>query len=73
MEVRSFGFNIAFNARPLRQAVREHIKDLERCMVGIAESNFAAEFDATRKEIGVAAKDLSDALIRDEGVPKIGE
>lgn len=52
----------AFDLRPLRKVVLEHVADLRRCVSTIDESEFAAGFKATRDEIEKASNELEEAV-----------
>lgn len=68
IEVQRFGRGIFLNLRPLRESVRKHVEDLERCAVFIRDHAFTSDFEATASEIELAASELTEALKKDEGI-----
>jgi hypothetical protein len=68
IEARKLGSGAYFNLRPLRDAVREHIKDLRECVKTFDESAFAENFAGTRNSMQEAANELTEALRADEGM-----
>ncbi len=70
LQSRKIGDGYAFNHRPLRNAVNDHIQDLERCVKVFTESEHADAFHKTSMEMRKAADELRTALNADLGIPK---
>lgn len=56
----------AFDLRPLRNKIREHVADLRRCVTVIDGSEFADGLKGTRDELEKAANELEESVRQDE-------
>ena len=68
-EAVKLGDGFAFNYRPLREAITNHIADLRRCVKVFSESEHAEAFKNTSAEMQKAAEELTVALDQDLAVP----